>query len=159
MSRAFVKEPDSDSAIDELPDRPISPNRNLITPWGHERIQATLAEWRRKEAATPADDRAAHARIGRELRYWQARVASAEVTPPPAQPEEVRFGCRVTLARADGSRQTLGLVGEDETRPEEGLIAWTAPLAQVLIGLEEGETVRFGDAELEILAIEPLEAD
>ncbi|WP_027133693.1 GreA/GreB family elongation factor [Geminicoccus roseus] len=156
MSRAFVKEPDGDAAIDDLPDRTISPNRNLVTPEGYRQIEAALAHWRAEEAGTPSDDRSAHARIARELRYWKARLASAERVEPLARPEQVVFGTEVELRWPDGRLQTLSLVGEDESAPEQGRIAWTAPLASALIGLAEGETARFRDEELEVLAIRPL---
>src|SRR5688500_9767638 len=102
MSRAFVKEPDGDVVQDDLPDRSISPNRNLVTPMGHRQIEETLAHWRAQEAAAPREDLAARARIARELRYWQARFATAERTEPPARPEQVVFGTLVELRRPDG---------------------------------------------------------
>jgi hypothetical protein len=34
MSRAFVKEPDGDQVIDELPERVHSPHVNYVTPVG-----------------------------------------------------------------------------------------------------------------------------
>jgi transcription elongation GreA/GreB family factor len=153
MSRAFVKEPDGDTAADDLPDRPVSPNRNLVTPAGYNQLEQTLAHWRAQEAAAPADDRALRARIARELRYWTARWSTAERVEPPAEPEEVVFGTTVDVRRADGRVQVLTLVGEDESVPEEGRIAWTAPLAQVLMGLGEGDRTRFQGDELEILVV------
>ena len=36
-----------------------------------------------------------------------------------------------------------------------GLISWTAPLAQALLGREAGESVPFQGAEAEIVSIEP----
>lgn len=156
MSRAFVKEPDGDTVVDDLPDRPISTNRNLVTPTGYRQIEENLAHWRAQEAATAMDDLPARARIGRELRYWQARLATAEQAVPPADPEEVVFGTRVRIQRADGRAQTLDLVGEDESAPEEGKIAWTAPLARALMGQAEGELAHFRDEEIEILSIRPI---
>lgn len=158
MSRAFVKEPDGDTAEEELPDRPISPERNLVTPAGYRQIEETLAHWRAQEAEADPDDRAAQARIGREIRYWSARWSSAEQVEPPADPETVVFGTTVEVRRADGKVQTLSLVGEDESAPEEGRIAWVAPLARALLGVAEGEKARFRDEELEVLSIRPIAA-
>jgi transcription elongation GreA/GreB family factor len=155
MSRAFVKEPDADTVADDLPDRPISPNRNLVTPTGYRQLEETLAHWRAQEAAAPADDRALRARIARELRYWTARWSTAERIEPPAEPEEVVFGTTVEFRRANGRVQTLTLVGEDESAPEKGRIAWTAPLAQALMSLGEGDRARFQNEELEVLAVRP----
>ena len=155
MSRAFVKETDDDTA-DALPDRPVSTERNLVTPSGYRQIEERLAYWRAQDMNAPADDLTAKARIARELRYWTARWSSAELIEPPAEPEQVVFGTTVTLRHPDGRMQVISLVGEDESAPEDGRIAWTAPLARALIGLEEGEVVRFHDEDLEIVTIEPV---
>ena len=40
MSRAFVKE--TDEIFDELPDRPVSPHPNFVTPEGLDAIEATF---------------------------------------------------------------------------------------------------------------------
>lgn len=153
MSRAFVKEPDGEGVQDDLPDRPISPNRNLVTPEGYRQIEENLAHWRTQEAATPADDLNARARIARELRYWQARLGTAERVEPPSLPEQVVFGTIVELAWPDGRTRTLHLVGEDESAPEEGKIAYTAPLARALLGLAEGEVASFRGDDVQVLAI------
>ena len=75
MSRAFVKE--SDGAGDELPDRPISAHPNYVTAGGLARIDAEIARLAAEQAGT-GGDRDAAARIGRDLRYWRARRASAQ---------------------------------------------------------------------------------
>ena len=157
MSRAFVKEPDGDVLADDLPDRTISEYRNLVTPSGLRMIEAALADWRGKESRLPAEDLLGRARVARELRYWMARRASAEVIAPPVDPEEVVFATCVTIKHEDGRVQTLALVGEDESSPEEGKIAWTAPLAHALIGLAEGEVAQFRDERLEIVTITSIE--
>ncbi|MCR4282730.1 MAG: transcription elongation factor, partial [Bauldia sp.] len=71
MSRAFVKEPDG-GAIDDLPDRPVSPHPNFVTPEGLAAIDAELQRLQ-AELAAAGGDRAAEARIRRDLRYWRAR--------------------------------------------------------------------------------------
>ena len=47
MSRAFVKE---DSGADSLPERPVSPHRNLVTRRGLALIEAELARHRAARA-------------------------------------------------------------------------------------------------------------
>ncbi|MFL5148510.1 MAG: transcription elongation factor, partial [Microvirga sp.] len=42
MSSAFVKEPEGGEAFEDLPDRPISPHPNFVTPEGFSRIEAEL---------------------------------------------------------------------------------------------------------------------
>ena len=83
MSRAFVKESENDTV--ELPDRPISPHRNLVTEAGLAAIRDALARFEAAHrAATDAGDREAAAAASREVRYWKARLASAEVIKVPA---------------------------------------------------------------------------
>ena len=42
MSRAFVKEQEGGEAFEDLPDRPISPHPNFVTPEGLALIEAEL---------------------------------------------------------------------------------------------------------------------
>ncbi|MGH6942813.1 MAG: transcription elongation factor, partial [Geminicoccaceae bacterium] len=82
MSRAFVKD-DGEVAGAALPDRPISPHRNLVTRRGLLLIERTIAHYRSDLArATAAADREALGKASRELRYWTARLGSAEVAEP-----------------------------------------------------------------------------
>ncbi len=150
MSRAFVKE---DAGGDEtLPDRPVSPHPNYVTPEGLEQIDAELA--RLAAGATAAgDDRAARAAIERELRYWRARRATAQVIPPPTDASVVRFGATVTIERDDGRRQVWRIVGEDEADPKAGTLSHVSPLARLLVGSAVGDTVQIADGEAEIVAI------
>ena len=46
MSRAFVKEPDGADAFEELPERPVSPHPNYVTPHGLALIDAAIARER-----------------------------------------------------------------------------------------------------------------
>jgi transcription elongation GreA/GreB family factor len=153
MSRAFVRESDADAG--PLPDRPISPHPNFVTRRGLAAIETRVRELEaERQAAREHDDAALRAGIERELRYWSARRASARLVEPTAA-DRVRFGMRVTLRLAGGSAQAFRLVGEDEADASHGLISWTAPLAQALLGREAGESVPFQGAEAEIVSIEP----
>src|SRR5690606_28700459 len=108
MSRAFVKEPDGLEAFDELPERLISDNPNLVTEEGLKQIEDEVARLSRAYAdAQASGDRAALNVAARDLRYWTQRRATAELVPAPAAADEVRFGARVTLERGDGRRQTF----------------------------------------------------
>ena len=152
MSRAFVKETDE---VPELPDRPVSEHPNLVTARGLARIEAEVERQGKALAeAQAAGDREKLAAAQRELRYWTARRATAEVEPPPTDCAQVRFGCRVTIARDDGRTQTFRIVGEDEADPAAELLSYVAPLARALIGKEVGDTVKAGQSEAEILKIE-----
>jgi transcription elongation GreA/GreB family factor len=152
MSRAFVKEQDGDDVFDDLPDRQISEHPNLVTPEGLAAIDAELARLR-TDLDAAADDRAVQARVHRDLRYWQARRATAEVVPPPAEATEVRFGSVVTIERADGRRQTWRIVGEDEADPAKGSISYVSPLARALLGKSVGDLVEVVGNEAEIVSV------
>jgi len=162
MSRAFVKENDETAGVVPLPDRPISPHRNLVTRRGLRLIESKLAQYR-AELADPASDDEARERAARELRYWTARRASAEVSEPGPEAESVVFGTAVSVRREDGTTLTFRIVGEDEGDPEAGRIAWTAPVARALLGAEPGEIRELPTGEVEVLAIaatpEPLDSD
>lgn len=151
MSRAFVKEAD-ENQVEELPERPISSAPNLVTPEGLAAIEGEIA--RLSEAQTQAgEDRDARARIARDLRYWTARRASAQLVPPPSDTTVVHFGSTVTIDRQDGRRQTFRIVGEDEAGPERGTLSHIAPLARTLIGKPVGDVVQVAGGEAEIVEI------
>jgi len=141
-----------DDAVEDLPERLISSAPNFVTPEGLAAIEAEAA--RLHDAWEKAgEDRDARARIGRDLRYWTARRASAIVQKPPQDSAEVHFGSIVTIDRADGRRQSFRIVGEDEADPERGTLSHVSPLARALMGKSAGDVVRLGDAEIEIAEI------
>lgn len=152
MSRAFVKE--QDDGAEELPERPVSPHPNLVTPEGLAAIEAELQRLAKEHAqARAAEDKAAMARTARDLRYWQARRASAQLVEPPEGIETVQFGSTVTLERDDGRVQTFRIVGEDEAEPSRGTISHVSPLARALFGKRVGDTVKAGAGEAEVTRI------
>jgi transcription elongation GreA/GreB family factor len=151
MSRAFVKE-DTGEGLEDLPDRPVSEHRNLVTATGLAAIEAEVERLNvaYAEAQTSAD-RAALQKIARDLRYWSQRQQSAEVMPEPTGTDTVQFGSTITLLRSDGRRVTYRIVGEDEADPARGTVSYVSPLARALIGKAQGDSVRMGatDAEIE----------
>jgi transcription elongation GreA/GreB family factor len=160
MSRAFVKEPQGDQADDDLPDRPLSPHPNYVTPRGllalRRRIEELLAE--------RADLIAAEAQLGtktelkrieRDLRYFEASLQAAIVVEPQAQShEDIRFGAMVIVTDEHGDSHQFTIVGEDEACAAKGLISWVSPLAKALIGRRTGDVIVWerpvGNAELEV---------
>lgn len=164
MSRAFVKEPDGDAGPQSLPDRPISPHPNYVRPQGLAALEAAVrslaADRARVVTAPAAPDRDARlAAIDRDVRYLQARIAGAIVTPPASTPpDRVRFGTRVTVADPDGVLQAFTLVGEDEADADAGRVSWVSPLARAVSGAEVGEDVTWrrpaGDLELVVVRID-----
>ncbi|MFN4282511.1 MAG: transcription elongation factor GreA [Alphaproteobacteria bacterium] len=156
MSRAFVKESDGEEVYDDLPDRPIDPRPNLVTREGLAQIESEIARLRAMLADAAANaDRAALAEAARDLRYWQARRASAEVAPSAEAADVVRFGLAVTLAQANGRRRVWRIVGIDEADPAQGRLSYVAPLAQALLGKRVGDAVALdGQDAMEIVAID-----
>ena len=110
--------------------------------------RAALAE------AQQRGDRPAIAAAARDLRYFAARRASAELARQSPDVATVRFGQIVTIARNDGRTQKFRLVGEDEADPAAGRLSYVSPLGRALIGKRVGDTVPAGQGEAEILAIE-----
>ena len=158
MSVAFTREEDYESQAADLPDRPISPNPNLVTATGLAAIEAQLALARAAYGAAQQQggvsvDRTAMARATRDLRYWSARRGSAQLTEPALEPDRVQFGRTVDLEREDGRRQTFRIVGEDEADPGQGSISYVSPVARALMGKGVGETALVNGAEVEILAV------
>jgi transcription elongation GreA/GreB family factor len=155
MSRAFVKEQDGIEPRDDLPERAVSPHRNLVTSTGLAMIEDEVRRWRQDATdARARDDRSTLARAERELRYWTQRQATAEVVPPTAETGVVRFGSRVTLERQGGESVVFRIVGEDEADPAQGRIFYASPLARAMIGRQSGDSVEFKGAEATIAAID-----
>ncbi len=151
MSRAFVSE---DRFVEEMPDRPLSPHVNLVTERGLKLIEAALETAHRDHGIAQAEsNRDALAKAGRDLRYWRARRASAQVRSPPADTDTVHFGHAVTILRDNGRRQTFQIVGEDEADPARGLVSHVSPVARALLGKQVGDTIQAGADRAEITAI------
>jgi transcription elongation GreA/GreB family factor len=151
MSRAFVNE---NTYVDALPDRPVSEHPNLVTENGLALIDQALDAARHAYGeAQAAGDRDALATSGRDLRYWSARRATAQVLSPDPSLDTVQFGNTVTIARDDGRVQVFRIVGEDEADPAQGSISHVSPLARALMGKAVGDTVVAGNSEAEITAV------
>ena len=154
-----MKEESAEAASEtQLPDRPISPHPNLVTPAGLKALETQLAEARAAcEAANTVEDinerRRQTAGPLRDLRYFAERVHTAQVMPDPASSDTVAFGSTVTFSRDDGRTQIYRIVGEDEADPKAGSISYVSPVARILMGKAVGDVVSVGAQELEIVAI------
>lgn len=158
MSVAFTREEDLEATAADLPDRPISPHPNLVTAEGLSAIEAELASARTAYAAAQARgdieaDRTAMARATRDLRYWSARRATAQLieTEPDGR---VRFGGSVTIERDDGRTQTWRIVGEDEADPANGSVSHVSPLARALMGKAVGDEALVAGQTVEVVAVD-----
>ena len=155
MNKAFVREADDERASDPLPDRAIPAEPNLVTPEGLVHIQemADLAQ-EQHTAARDAGDANEVARTERDLRYWMARQATAQVMKRNSSSEVVEFGSSVTIRRQDGRNQTFRIVGTDEADPARGTLSYIAPLAKALLGRSKGDTIRLGEGDAVIARID-----
>jgi transcription elongation GreA/GreB family factor len=158
MAVAFTREEDYESQAADLPDRPVSTHPNLVTASGLAMIEAELAAARAAYAAAQArggvsTDRTAMARATRDLRYWSARRASAQLTEPAAAADTIQFGRTVEIEREDGRRQTFRIVGEDEADPTKGSISYLSPLAAGLLRKTVGDVATVNGAEVEVVAV------
>ena len=158
MAVAFTREEDYEAQAANLPDRPVSTQPNLVTASGLAVIEAELAAARAAYAAAQTEggisaDRTAMARATRDLRYWRARRASAQLTEPDGAADEVVFGRTVEVERDDGRRQVFRIVGEDEADPKAGSVSYVSPLARALLGKKVGDVVQVNGAEVEVVAL------
>jgi transcription elongation GreA/GreB family factor len=158
MAVAFTREEDYEAQAANLPDRPVSAHANLVTASGLSAIEAELASARAAYAAAQAEggisaDRTAMARATRDLRYWSARRASAQLTEPAREEGKAQFGRTVEIEREDGRRQAFRIVGEDEADPAKGSVSYVSPLAKAVLGKAEGDVVTINGAEAEIVAV------
>ena len=159
MSVAFTKEDSAETASETLlPDRPVSPHPNLVTETGLKALECQLGlareeyetaqkiedvNERRRETATPL----------RDVRYFAARVRTAQVIGHPASTDTVAFGSTVTFRRDDGRVQKYRIVGEDEADPKAGSISFVSPVARSLMGKAVGDVAGTSGQELEVIAI------
>lgn len=163
MSRGFVKEDDLEHAGTDLPERPISPHANYVTPVGltQLQIQSENLELERQKLSPHKEDPVASQRLGmveRDLRYFQTRLESVILVEPTCSiTEQVLFGATVKVEDENGDSQTFTIVGEDEANIAASKVSYVSPLARALIGHKIGETVIWkrpaGDLTLEIIEI------
>ncbi|HUA50721.1 MAG TPA: GreA/GreB family elongation factor [Candidatus Sulfotelmatobacter sp.] len=162
MSRAFVKENEDGPSGDQLPDLPISPHPNYVTASGLRKLEARRAAFKEERAKLDAGGgdltQASHiARLEQEIRYLDARIASAiPVDLKAIDRGEVHVGARVTVQDGQGATHHYDIVGEDEA-DADGLISWVSPLAKALMGARVDDHVVWkrprGDVELDIIEI------
>jgi transcription elongation GreA/GreB family factor len=162
MSRAFVREPDGDQVIEDLPERVHSPHVNYVTPVGLQQLVDRLNALRaRRNAQTGVIDTEGKKQlriIDRDLRYYEERIRRAVRVNPADQPQdEVHFGARVELETLEGRRMAFAIVGEDEADASQGKISWSSPLAMAMADARVGDTVAWkrptGEVELTVVAI------
>ena len=161
MSRAFVNE-DAGADRPDLPELPLSPHPNYVTLRGLKDLQARhaarLDDLTRLRAREERLDKLPEAAAERDIRWLEARLASAiPVDPATQSTNEMAFGLQARVTDEDGTESLYEITGEDEADPAKGRIAPHSPLARALIGARPGDEVIWkrpaGDLMLEILEI------
>lgn len=147
MSRGFVKEDDLEHAGTDLPERPISPHTNYVTPTGLKQLRDNVdkLEIERLNFINRKEDPNAQqqlAKIDRDLRYFFARLESAQCVEPNLQPKDVvLFGAKVEVEDEEGETHFFIIVGEDEANIAQNKVSYISPIAKALIGRKVGDSV------------------
>jgi transcription elongation GreA/GreB family factor len=125
-----------------------------VTEAGLADIEASLDRFEAAyRAAAEQGDPEAAAMALREVRYWRARRASAEVVKPSEDKSKASFGLTVTVRRDDGREQSFKIVGEDEADPSRGTVSYLSPLARAVLAHGPGETIMIANSEAVILDV------
>lgn len=141
----------------------MSQIKNYITPQGWQRLNQELNHLLRVERpevvnvvswAAGNGDRSENGdyiygkrrlrEIDKRIRFLSKRLEIAEVVDPETREacDQIFFGATVTIEREDGSRQTLAIVGTDESDSSKGLVSWVSPIAKALLKAREGDEVQ-----------------
>jgi transcription elongation factor GreB len=177
MSKAFVKESDSDDELEQEVAPALPPSgKNYITPAGYARLEAELrrlVEIERPEVvktvawAASLGDRSENAdyiygkrrlrEIDRRVRFLIKRLEGAEIVNSSGrETDQVFFGATVRVKSAAGEK-IVTIVGVDEVDPAHGRVSWVSPIAKALLKAREGERVTLrtpaGEEKLEILEV------
>jgi len=146
MSRAFVKENDLEHAGIDVPERPISSEKNYVTPNGlmelEEKISNLEEERTKSSLNTDSINKQKKMQLERDLRYFINRLESAILVNPQEQDKnKVLFSASVDVENELGEILNFQIVGEDEANVKINKIAYNSPLAKALIGNALGDEV------------------
>ena len=146
MSRAFVKENDLEHAGIDVPERPISSEKNYVTPNGLMELEkkiSNLEDERTKSSLnTDSINKQKKMQLERDLRYFINRLESAILVNPQEQDKnKVLFSASVDVENELGEILNFQIVGEDEADIKINKIAYNSPLAKALIGNALGDEV------------------
>ncbi|MFD2933222.1 GreA/GreB family elongation factor [Spirosoma flavum] len=169
MSRAFLKNESADDPV-VIPARaPLPPGiANYVTPQGLLLLRTELDELEieHAQAQTNEYDDSERTRLlallnGR-IAALNQRIATAKVVDIHGHPQdEVRFGATISLrsrnAKVENADRQLTIVGVDEANATHGRIAFTAPIARLVLGKHVGDLISLrtlqGENVMEITAI------
>lgn len=170
MSRAFLKNESADDPV-VIPARAPLPvgATNYVTPRGIALLLAERDDLEREHAQVQTSERDETERT-RELALLNGRIgainqriATAKVVAKHNQAQDslIRFGATVTFhtyqVKNAQIERKLTIVGVDEADATNGRIAFSAPVARLLLGKQVGERIVLktpqGDKTMEIIAI------
>ena len=146
MSRAFVKENDLEHAGIDVPERPISAEKNYVTPNGLKELENNilLLEQEKNKLSNTSDysNKQKKSQLERDLRYFIKRLESAILVNPDDQDKnKVLFSAFVQVENELGDISKFQIVGEDESNIKLNKIAYTSPLAKALIGSKKDDEI------------------
>ncbi|WP_139668532.1 GreA/GreB family elongation factor [Pseudomonas sp. F16(2018)] len=160
MSRAFVNEDQAAAQASQPVERLVSDQPNYVTANGLAQLQQRVAVLNALRAELQAEGDADKQRLAdteRDLRYFTARVQSAQVVPTATSTEKVQIGSLVRFIDEHDQEHQVQLVGEDQADAAQGLVNWGSPLGRALLGAGPGDEVLWrrpaGDQMIEVLAI------
>lgn len=161
MSRAFVNEDQAAAQASQPVERRVSDQPNYVTASGlaqlQQRVAALIALHSDLQAQGEHADKQRLADTERDLRYFRARVQSAQVVPPATSQDKVQIGSRVRFVDEQDEEHRVQLVGEDQADAGRGLINWGSPLGRALLGAGPGDEVVWrrpaGDLSIEVVEI------
>ena len=139
MSRAFIKENDLEHAGIDIPERPISPETNYVTPNGLKDLQSTLNNLDKERQSFIGNENSnikqKKMRVERDIRYFSSRLKSAILVDPLNQNKEIiLFSANVEALSNNNKKYEFEIVGEDEANIKENKISYLSPIAKLLIG-------------------------
>ena len=146
MSRAFVKENDLEHAGIDIPERPVSLEKNYVTEIGLSQIKENIETLHNeRQKITAKDDtisKQMKMRIERDIRYFTTRLKSAIVIKNENQSSDsVLFGAKVELENEDDTKEYFKIVGEDEADLKLRKISYVSPIAKSIIGSKVDDEV------------------
>ncbi|PNB40377.1 transcription elongation factor GreAB, partial [Pseudomonas sp. FW305-17] len=137
MSRAFVNEDQAAAQASQPVERLVSDQPNYVTANGLAQLQQRVAALNALHAELQAEgdtDKQRLADTERDLRYFTARVQSAQVVPAATSTEKVQIGSLVRFVDEHDQEHQVQLVGEDQADAAQGLVNWGSPLGRALLG-------------------------
>jgi transcription elongation GreA/GreB family factor len=149
MSVAFRRDSDEEHLEPKF-ELPIPAGPNLVTTRGKGMIDTRVSAL--EAAVSACADEAERTVLKRDLRYWQTRQTTAQIAPAPPK-DRVAFGSRVDIIFR-GKARRIDIVGNDEADPAADRIAFTAPLAQAILGAEIGDLCDFAGEDMAIEVVE-----